>query len=121
MIEIIDDDDAVRDSTAALLAAHGFAVRCHPSAEHFLAAGGTKPDCLLIDQHMPGMTGQALIERLRARGDSTPAAILTARGDPALVARLAPLNVVVLHKPVAEATLVRWVTEALSRRKGGAE
>jgi two-component system, LuxR family, response regulator FixJ len=114
MLDIIDDDEAVRESTKALLESHGYDVRSHPSAEHFLEAGGPKADCLLVDYHMPGMTGLDLIEHLRAQGDNTPAVILTARGDAALSARLARIGIAVLHKPVAESVLVGWIAQAQS-------
>lgn len=112
MVDIIDDDDAVRDSTRALLESYGYEVRDHASAEHFLKEAGLKPDCLLVDQHMPGMTGLDLLEHLRARGDQTPALMMTGRSDPTLEPRAARIGVKLLHKPVPEELLVQWIESA---------
>jgi FixJ family two-component response regulator len=112
MVDIIDDDDAVRDSTRALLESYGFKVRDHASAEHFLKEADIRPDCLLVDQHMPGMTGLDLLEHLRARGDRTPALMMTGRSDPTLEPRAARIGVKLLHKPVPEEQLVQWIESA---------
>ena len=80
-IAIIDDDDAMRDSTRALLECNDYVVREHPSAEDFLSQPRDDVDCVLVDHHMPGMTGLDLFERLRADGDLIPALVLTGRAD----------------------------------------
>lgn len=111
MVDIIDDDDAVRDSTRALLESYGYEVRDHASAEHFLRDSSNKPDCLLVDQHMPGMTGLDLLEHLRSKGDQTPALMMTGRSDPTLEPRAARIGVKLLHKPVPEDQLVLWIEQ----------
>lgn len=118
MVDIIEDDDAVRDSTRALLESYGYNVRDHDSAETYLKAetcfeaDGGKADCLLVDHHMPGMSGLDLLEHLRARGDRTPALMMTGRSDPMLEPRAARLGVKLLHKPVTEDQLILWIEEA---------
>lgn len=111
MVDVIDDDDAVRDSTRALLESYGYEVRDHASAEHFLQNTDSKTDCLLVDQHMPGMTGLDLLEHLRARGDQTPALMMTGRSDPTLLPRAARIGVKLLHKPVPEDQIVSWIEQ----------
>ena len=112
MVDIIDDDDAVRQAMKALLESYGYVVRDHSSAEHFLGHTTTPPDCLLVDQNMPGMSGIDLLEHLRAGGDRTPALIMTGRSDAELEPRLARIGVRLLCKPVPENELVRWLQQA---------
>jgi FixJ family two-component response regulator len=109
VIDIIDDDEAVRDSTHSLLESYGYDVRAHPSAEAFLSHSGEQADCLLVDHHMPGMTGVELLEHLRAKGNHTPALVVTARRDPAIVPRVARIGAKLLHKPVEPEELVHWI------------
>ena len=111
MVNIIDDDDAVRDSTRALLESYGYQVRDHASAEHFLRDTEASPLCLLVDQHMPGMNGLDLLEHLRAKGDKTPALMMTGRSDPTLEPRATRIGVTLLHKPVPEEQLLSWIEQ----------
>ena len=64
-IIIIDDDDAVRDSTQAFLECMGFDVKTFSSAKRFLNAGryGTVC-CFVVDVHMPEMTGIDFLEQI---------------------------------------------------------
>ena len=113
-ILIIDDDDAVRDSTGALLESYGYEVLLYPSAEEFLEAPRTKVSCLLVDHNMPGMKGIDLLERLRGAGDKTPAVIITGCREPVLESRAKTIGVTVLAKPLSQERLVSWVEGVLS-------
>jgi Response regulator len=117
IIDIIDDDDAVRDSMHALLESFGFDVREYGSAEAFLSREATHSDCMLVDQHMHGMTGVDLLENLRARGDRTPALMITGRCDAVIEPRVRELGARVLHKPVKDEDLVFEIEQI--RRLGG--
>lgn len=100
-IDIIDDDDAVRESTRELLEIYGYVVRDYPTAEAFLGHSGDDAACLLVDHHMPGMTGLDLLEHLHAHGKRLPAVLMTGRSLPAMTPRVAKLGVKLLHKPIA--------------------
>lgn len=106
LIEIIDDDDAVRDSIRLLLECLGYEVRDYSSGVAFLSDRSADSDCIVVDQHMPGMEGLAVLEHLRTAGDKTPALIITGRSDQAIEPRAAVLGVKVLHKPLSEEHLV---------------
>ena len=116
LIDVIDDDDAVRDSIRALLESYGYTVREHSSAEAFLSLSDTKADCLLVDQHMPGMTGLELLGHMRERGDQTPALMITGRSDTSIEPRAAAKGAKVLHKPVNEDQLVVLIEVACRSR-----
>ncbi len=115
VICIVDDDGDVRDSTRVLLESSGFVVRDYPSAGEFLKSSiNDDIGCLLLDLHMPGMTGLELLENLRARNIQTPAIIVTANDDK-LTARVARAGVLkTLRKPVDDSELLLWVESALA-------
>lgn len=112
LIFVIEDDDAVRGSTGTLLEALGFAVREFASAEEFLAATeGRGGDCLVLDHYLPGMSGLALLDLLRARGVKTPAIVISANGA-RLTAQAARAGAVaVLRKPLTADALEHWLEQ----------
>ena len=110
-IGIIEDDAAIRDSLQFLLRARGINTHCYESAADFLGhADVDQLGGLLIDQHMPGMTGIELVELLRSRRIVTPTIMLTGATDSSLVARAKQAGVLtVLRKPFAGDELMGWV------------
>ncbi|MGE0416464.1 MAG: response regulator transcription factor [Acetobacteraceae bacterium] len=88
-VAVVDDDQGVRDSLRFLLETVGFDVDTFTSACEFLAASvHGDPVCLLVDQHMPHLTGLDLLRVMRERGMSVPVALMT--GSPsAELARMA--------------------------------
>ncbi len=66
---LVDDEDLVRMSTADMLVDLGYAVIEARSAEEALRliAEGLRPDVLITDHLMPGMTGVELARELRSR------------------------------------------------------
>ena len=113
-IHIVDDDDAVRDSMRALLESLGFAVHAYSSAIDFLNRGGERPKgCLLLDLHMPAMTGIDLLERMRSKGVSLPTIVITGRGDPILRERaLRSGALALIDKPVTDEALLGAIDRA---------
>ena len=66
---VVDDDDAVRDSVGILLEAHGLRVRDFASGAEFLESDAHNDmSCLVIDYHMPEMTGIEVVLELQRRG-----------------------------------------------------
>jgi FixJ family two-component response regulator len=113
-IAVVDDDSAVRDSQRLLMESHGFQTDGFDSAVAFLDAGVTHYDCLVVDLHMPEMTGLELAETLRARGIHTPIIVVTGRYDPLLAQRFQAAGVLtILSKPFAHEQLLDWIHLAL--------
>ena len=110
-VAIVDDDPAVLDSLKFLLEVVGYKVLTYASAQAFLTDGATTPACMIVDQHMPGMTGLELVRQLRDAGGSIPVLLITGSSSPAIVARAAQLGVEkVLEKPPEEHDLLGFVS-----------
>ncbi len=68
IVDVVDDDAAVRDAVSVLLHARGLVARTHASAEDFLGSldcGG--PICAVVDVCLPGMNGLDLQRERLAR------------------------------------------------------
>jgi two-component system response regulator FixJ len=116
LVFVVEDDEAVRASTRALLEASGYAVRDYASAEQLLAVGNVgEAGCMVLDYNLPGMSGMELVESLRAQGDRTPAIIISSNGKQ-LIARAAKAEVaVVLRKPMAADALTQWLEQIFNK------
>jgi FixJ family two-component response regulator len=103
VVAIVDDDAAVLESFQFLLEMAGFPVAAYSSAHAFLAASVAPPRCLIVDHHMPAMTGLELAARLRASGVDVPFMLVTSAPTPDLEARAREVGVSgVLVKPLLE-------------------
>ena len=115
-VYIIDDDDAVRESTAALLTSAGLNTRDYASGRAFLAefdpkAGG----CVLLDLHMPDISGFKMLDLLRALGNSAPIVLFSGRTDPMTDAFAKSSGAAaILAKPVAHDELIDLIRRLLS-------
>ncbi len=115
---VVDDDDAVRDSIKVLLEVHGIEVEDYGSTGEF-ASRYQKPrrGCLILDQHLPELTGVDFLNTPEGKDLDIPVILLTGRGDPALEERAKESGVAeYLQKPLGErallATVVRLTAES---------
>jgi two-component system response regulator FixJ len=113
-VGVVDDDEAVRDSLQFLLETAGFSVVTYNSAAQFLSdARPRNLACLVVDQHMPELTGLQLVTRLRRQGETLPIALITGSPSPDLVRRAGELGVVaVLEKPLDDEVLLEFIENA---------
>lgn len=115
---IVDDDDVVRDSLKVLLELRKYRVLDFGSAAAFLADRGNAPEagCLVLDIHMPDMTGIELLRQLRSSGDRIPAILITGRRDTATQNQAQSLGAVaLLDKPISHPALFSAIEQALNR------
>jgi len=79
---IVDDDQSVRWVLERALNQADMETRSFERAEHLLEAiDEGAPDVLLTDVRMPGMSGLALLERLRTTCPDLPVIVITAHSD----------------------------------------
>ncbi len=79
---VVDDDQSVRWVLEKALKQADMETRSFERAEHVLEAlDGGAPDVLITDVRMPGMSGIALLERLRSTSPDLPIIVITAHSD----------------------------------------
>lgn len=80
-ILVVDDKDMLRDSVGATLQRAGFQVISADSGTSALALiAKRRPDCVVTDLKMPGMTGLELVQAAREIDDALPMIVMTAYG-----------------------------------------
>ncbi len=116
-LHVVDDDSMIREATRRLFEAEGWAVVAHPSAEAFLAAPRPASGaCLLVDGVLPGMSGVALLEALRAEQSTLPAVMLTAHGDIAMAVSAMKAGAAdLIEKPASASDLLAGLGDAVER------
>jgi len=81
-ILIIDDDESLRDTVALMLEQEGFQVLHAADGRTGMdRALMCKPDLLLVDLRLPGMSGVEVCKQLRAANIRTPLIVLSALGE----------------------------------------
>lgn len=87
-IALADDQALIRNALAALLPELGIAVALQASDGQALveAMASMRVDVIVSDIRMPRLSGLDAVRALRARGDTTPALLLTTFDEPRLLA-----------------------------------
>ena len=116
LVAVVDDDISVRESLASLIRSVRIEVRVFVSAEEFLSSSHPREaDCLVLDVHLPGMTGIELHRHLLAQDRKVPALFITAHSsdDGARSDARSEWTVAYLTKPFSEDELLDAVHAAL--------
>ncbi|MEV8029712.1 MULTISPECIES: response regulator transcription factor [Cellulosimicrobium] len=81
---VVEDDRMLADMLAELLGSEGYVVEVAHDGQRGLHLGLTREyDLLLLDRGLPAVEGLDLLARLRSRGVTAPALVLSALGNPA--------------------------------------
>lgn len=114
LVAIVDDDLAVLESTRFLLEVAGHRVETFASPCEFLVCNDAAAfDCLILDQHMPRLTGLELASRLRARGFNRPIMLVTGSLTSDIVTRAGEMQLKkVVEKPASETELMNFIAAA---------
>jgi two-component system response regulator FixJ len=105
---VVDDDDAVRQSTSRLLERAGNRVHSFSRGDAFLEAGlPAETDAILLDLRMPVMGGIEVLRALAEKGEVPPVIVLTGHGDVPLAVEAMKLGAAeFLEKPYPPDQLV---------------
>jgi two-component system response regulator FixJ len=114
-VAVVEDEEALSRTMAALLEHAGHEVRAYASGEALLGDDTflTECDCVLLDINLPGMSGLDLLKLLQDRGGSPAIIVLTGAGDvPTAVEamRLGALDFI--EKPYRPTALLEGVEKA---------
>ena len=117
-IFIADDDSAVRDALATIFELDGFAVKTFAEGNSLLSAvAHAKPDCVILDVHMPGRSGLDVLQEL-GPGFAAPIFMISGQGDiPMAVEAIKKGAHDFIEKPFDADTVVSRVREALEARQ----
>lgn len=77
-VMIVDDEADIRESIKTVMEQEGYNVEIAENGEQFLKKlEKSKPDLVLLDIMMPGMTTKDILERLKAKSNKVKIAFLT--------------------------------------------
>lgn len=113
---IVDDDEAVRDSLAALVESAGLTAEPYESGTAFLeAVGPERSGCVLLDVQMPGPGGLEIQQRLAADHTALHVIVVTGHGDVPLAVKAMKAGAFdFIEKPFNDEGLLDCVRRALA-------
>ncbi|HEV2544151.1 response regulator transcription factor FixJ [Methylorubrum populi] len=121
LVHVVDDDLAVRQALAFLLAADGLAVRVHESANAYLDAVTSPGGCIVTDVRMPEVDGIEFLRRLRHKGPMPPVIVMTGHADvPLAVEAMRAGAIDFIEKPFDDEVLLASVRSALAQAERSA-
>lgn len=116
-ISIVDDDASIREALKSLMRSARFDAEAFASAEEFLASERAHDTaCLILDVHLPGMSGFDLQNHLRREQRRIPIVFISAYNDEASQNRaLSGGAVAYLGKPVRREPLFQAIRSAMEQ------
>ena len=113
LVAIVDDEEPIRKALTRLLRSGGLDVESFPSGSEFLESlSAHRPDCVVLDLHMPVVNGFEVQARLVEFG--VPVVIVTGHDSDETRARaLAGRPAAYLRKPVNDQVLLDAIELAL--------
>ena len=120
LIAVVDDEEAVRKALRRLLQSAGLAVETFGDGAGFLASLATRrPDCVVLDLHMPDVTGFDVLLRLAEAGASVPVVVITGHHSPDAEEHVLRSGAAAcLRKPINDRLLLDSIAAAIARSGG---
>lgn len=119
-IAIVDDDASVRKALARVLSTYSLETEIFGSAREFITSPHLHNfECLILDQHMPDITGLDLQIHLRRIGVVIPTVVITAYNENGLREKcMAAGASSYLVKPIDSQMLVSAINSAKAQHGG---
>lgn len=115
VVQIIDDDAAVRNRLGSLLDTAGIRARTHESTTAFLAiADSLPPGCIVSEISMPDIDGLELVARLKAMGLGHPVIAMSGSAEVPLVVEAVRRGAIdFLEKPIDDVVFLNIIRAAI--------
>ncbi|HEY7117679.1 MAG TPA: response regulator [Tepidisphaeraceae bacterium] len=115
LIAVVDDEESVRRALRRLICSAGLDVEAFTSGDEFLGSLARRlPDCVILDLHMPQVSGFDVQARLTQQRRRLPVIVITGRDSDEVRQRALDGGAVAyLRKPVDDQTLLDAVAHAL--------
>lgn len=110
-IAVLDDEAHMRRALHRLLCLHGHDVALFDEGHALIHAQSSRRfDCIVLDLHMPGLSGFDVMEQLSQFSHHPPMIVITGKDEPGNEARARELGATAyLLKPVDEAPLLEAI------------
>lgn len=117
-VAVVDDDPSFASALERRLRASGFEATSIGSAEAFLNSQELRQaECLILDIHLPGMSGLDLQRHLQHLKISTPVIFVTSHDSPAMRAEAEEAGCAAYFpKPIPGPLLVKSIVQAVGHQ-----
>lgn len=114
LVAIVDDEEPVRRALRRLFLAAGLDVETFASGYEFLESlVAQRPDCVVLDLHLPGLTGLDVQQRLSELAVRLPTVMVTGHDQPGVAERAHAAGAFAyLEKPLDDERLLDAVIAA---------
>jgi FixJ family two-component response regulator len=117
IIAVVDNEPSVRKALLRLLRAAGLDVHVFASGREFLdSLAASHYDCLVLDLHMPGVSGFDVQRDPAFSHVGVPTVVITAHDEPGTRQKCLSLGAAAyLRKPVDDKELLSAIEDAISK------
>lgn len=119
-IAIIDDDEAILDAARLVLEGESWVARLYAKGHQFVAdlRSLIPPDCLVLDPHLPDMSGLEVASYVARTQLPIPIIVWTAQPHSSKTTEILQANIhIILTKPVAAEPLIEEIRVAIGNNR----
>jgi two-component system CheB/CheR fusion protein len=119
VIYVVDDDALIRNAMRKIFEAASYSVEIFEDCEKFISVARRDTNCcLLLDAHLPGISGLELLQKLSAVHSKIPTIMMTGQGDIKLAIQAIKAGAVdFIEKPVRHSDLLKFVEKVFAQSK----